>query len=717
MVNGFTAKRIGYPLVLKTSFKDNRTQQIATMKKIIIACFAILPTVLMAQIDRSKAPQPGPAPSIKIGQPATFALPNGLKVFVVQNTKLPRVTASLSLNTDGIVEGDKSGLTSMGGVLLRRGTSKMNKEELDEAIDQLGGDINTSAFSVTAFSLKKNFAKLFALMSDVVLRPSLPASELEKIRRQELSGLQAAKDNPNAIAQNVVNRLTYGKNHPYGDIETEQTISNVKVDDIKNFFSTYWKPNNAFLVFVGDITPAEAKTLTTQYFGTWKKGPVPEDTYPTPAPPAKTYIAVVDRPASVQSVITFAAPVQLKPGVPDVIPASVMNNILGAGSTSRLFMNLREKHGFTYGAYSNLRPDRLIGTFTASASVRNEKTDSAVGEFIHEFNRIRTEPLTDDEVSRMKNYLSGSFARSMENPSTIATFALNTAKYNLPANYYQNYLKNLSAVTVQNVQQVATKYVLPQQMHIVIVGNAKEIAKGLEKYGEVKYFNVYGEEAQAPTVKTVDASVTPESILQKAIAAYGGKDAIAAVKDVSMTGSASVQGMTIEVKQKQIIPSAFLQEVSMQGMVLEKKMLKDGQYSQSGQGGSKELSEKDKEEISEDAMLIPETYLLSQNGYSFSVKGVEPVEGKDAYAVEVSTPAGRKYTNYYDVASGLMVKKTTVQEGPQGSMPISTFMNDYKAFNGVQLPTKLVVDQGMMKFDIKFTDVKVNSGLKPEDIK
>lgn len=687
------------------------------MKKILIAFLAFLPTVLIAQIDRSKAPQPGPAPEIKIGQPATFTLPNGLKVFVVQNTKLPRVSATLSFNMDGIIEGDKAGLTSMGGELLRRGTTKMNKAQLDEAVDLLGGSLNASATSASASSLKRNFPKLFALMSDVVLRPSFPAAELEKIRKQSLSGLQAAKDNPNAIAQNVVNRLTYGKDHPYGDIETEETISNVKLEDIKNYFSTYWKPNNAFLVFVGDITPADAQKLATQYFGSWKKGTVPKDTYPTPQPPAKTYIAVVDRPSSVQSVITFAAPVPLKPGTPDVIPASVMNNILGAGSTSRLFMNLREKYGFTYGAYSNLNSDRLSGSFTASASVRNEKTDSAIGQFLHEFNRIRTENLTAEEVSRMKNFLSGSFARSLESPGTIASFALNIARYNLPADYYQNYLKALAATTPQNVQAVANKYVQPGNMHIVVVGNAKEVSKGLEKYGEVKYFNVYGQEVQAPTVKTADASVTPQSILQKAVDAYGGAAAIAAVKDLSMTGTASVQGMDITVTQKGVVPSAFTQEVGVQGMVLQKKTLKNGKYTLSAQGQEKEADAKEKEEINEEAAFVAETYMLNQKGYEFSLKGIEQVEGSDAYAIAIKSPAGRTFTNYYDVKSGLLVKKENVVETPQGSMTVSSILSNYKPFNGVLIPTRIVNDLGMMKFDITFNEIKVNSGLKAEDIK
>lgn len=687
------------------------------MKKAIILSLAFLPLTLLAQVDRSKAPQPAAAPQIKIGTPATFTLPNGLKVFVVQNTKLPRVSATLSFNQDGIVEGDKSGLTSMAGTLLRRGTATLTKAQLDEEIDFLGGNIGTSAFSASASSLKANFPKIMTLLSDVVLRPSLPANELEKIRKQNLSGLQAAKDDPNAISNNVLNRLMFGQGHPYGDIETEETLTNVKLEDVRNFFSTYWKPNNAFLIFVGDITPADALKLATSNFASWKRGDVPKPTYPVPQAPGKTYVALVDRPASVQSIITLAAPVELKPGAPDAIKASVMNNILGGGFSGRLFANLRERHGFTYGAYSSLSTDRLIGNFQAEASVRNEKTDSAIAEFLHEFARIRTEALTADEVARMKNYLSGSFARSLENPATIANFALNIAKYNLPADYYQNYLKNLAAVTPADVQAMAAKYVTPSNLHIVIVGNAKDVSKGLDKYGSVKYFDVYGREVQAPATKTVDATVTPQSILQKAVDAYGGAAAIAAVKDLQMMGKASVMGRDVTVTQKAIVPSAFLQEVSMGGMVLQKKMLKGGQYTSMAQGQSQPVADKDKEEMMEDATLFPEAYLLNQKGYTYTLKGIEGVEGKDAYVLAVKTPAGREFTNYYDVASGLLVKKSMVQESPMGSMTVSTGVMDYKTFNGVKLPTRIVNDLGQIKIDIKFDDVKVNSGLKVEDIK
>jgi predicted Zn-dependent peptidase len=470
------------------------------MKVSIIFFLIVLPFAMHAQlaIDRTKAPAPAPAPEIKVAEPASFVLPNGLKVFVVQNNKLPSVSATLTIDRDPVLEGGKAGMVSMAGELIRRGTEKMNKATLDEEIDFLGASINTSDKSISGASLKDNFSKLMALMADIALKPSFPADELEKIRKQELSGLEQAKDNPSTIAENVVNSLLYGKDHPYGELETEETVGKITVDDIKNYYNTYWKPNIAYLVFVGDIKPAEAKKLAVQYFGKWQKGDLPQANFTVPKAPAKRYIALVDRPASVQSVIRLVYPVALKPGSADDIPSSVMNNILGGGFSGRLFSNLREKHGFTYGAYSKLNADKLIGSFDASASVRNEKTDSAVGAFLEEFERIKKDTVNGEELTRMKNYLSGSFARSLERPATIANFALNVARYNLPGDYYQGYLKNLAAVNGTEVKSMADRYVQPDNLLIVIVGNAKEIVKGLDKYGEVKYVDIYGNAVAAP---------------------------------------------------------------------------------------------------------------------------------------------------------------------------------------------------------------------------
>lgn len=671
-----------------------------------------LPAALMAQVDRTKAPKPGPAPLIKVAEPATFTLANGLKVFVVQNNKLPRVSVTLTLDRDGVLEGDKAGVMSMGGELLRRGTTKMNKSTLDEEIDYLGGTINTSGLSMSASSLKNNFPKVFGLMADIALRPSFPADELEKIRRQELSALAQNKEDANVIATNVSNKLVYGSSHPYGEVETEETVKRVTVADVRNFYNTYWKPNIAYLIFVGDITTEEARRLAQANFGAWQRGTVPAAKYPTPAPPAKTYIAIVDRPSSVQSVIRIITPVELKPGTTGAIPGSVMNNLLGNGSSGRLYKNLREQHGFTYGAYSQLRSDRLIGNFMASASVRNEKTDSAIGQFLYEFNRMRDEMVPATDISRTKNEMSGSFARSLENPATIANFALNVARYNLPKDYYQNYLRNLSAVDAATVKAMADRFVMPGNLNIIIVGNAKQIAPGLEKYGEVRYFDVYGNPVAAPATKSVAAGVTAESILKKSIEAQGGEAALNAIRDVTVSGTAEVMGQKLTYRQVNIPGSGFLQSLGMGGMVIQSQVKRGNEYSFSARGQEVPVDDKMKEELDESTNVASEPYILS-HGYTIKLKGIEQVDGKDANAVEVTSPKGRVITNYYDVATGLKVKESKTDEG----MVASATIKEYRAVNGVKIPVKLLIEQGPTKITFEVTDLQVNTGVKVADLK
>jgi zinc protease len=687
------------------------------MKHIITSFLLLAAFISNAQeIDRTKAPQPLPPPVINIPDAANFTLANGLKVFVVRNTKLPKVSATLTIDKIAIAEGSKAGVGNLMGSLLRYGTTKADKVKLDEDIDFLGGAVQSSALSVYGSSLSSNFPKLFSLMADVALRPSFLPGNLEKIRKQTLSGLEAAKDEPQSISSNVANVLLYGKNHPYGEIETEKSVKSVTLADVKKFYTTYWKPNAAYLVFVGDITVEDARKLATQYFGAWPKGVVTAQTFPAVKAPAKTYIAIVDRPSSVQSVIDVTTPVDLKPGTPDAIPASVMNTVLGGGFSSRLVQNLREKHGFTYSAGSSLSANRLVGRFSASASVRNEKTDSAVAEFLSEIKRLKEERAPDEEVSSLKNYMSGGFARSLETPATIADFALNIARYGLPKDYYRNYLTNLSAVTPEKVQEEANKF-LSSGLIITIVGNAKEIAPGLEKYGEVKYFDIYGNPVPAPVFKKADVSITGEDILKKAISAYGGNAAIDAVKDLTITGKMTIMGQELDYVQKVIVPTGFLMQVQMQGMTAIQQRKKGSEYSVSQMGQEAPITDDVKAEMDAQAYFISENALLSQSGNTYTVKGIEQVNGKDAYVLAIITAKGAETTSLYDVASGL--KLADIREadaGPMGKIKVTVSYLDYKEFNGVKIPVKFVIDQGQMKPEVSITDVKINTGLKEADL-
>ncbi len=674
-------------------------------------------TILAQSIDRTKAPLPGKAPIIQVGNPVKYTLANGLQVFVVKNTKLPSVTATLALDIDGFAEGDKAGLADMAGQLLKRGTATKTKAVLDESVEYLGGTLNTSSQSASVSSLKNNFPQLMSLLAEVVLHPALNSDELEKVRKQTISGIESNKDEPNAISKNVMKKLVYGANHPFGEITTSKTVNNVKIEDVKKFFATYWKPNIAYLVFVGDIDPLTAKQIAEKNFGAWAKGNVPNTVFPKVTKPAKSYVAIVDRPASVQSVVSVATTVDLVQGTSSVIPSSVMNNILGGGFSGRLFANLREQHGFTYGAYSSLAPNRQVGMFEAESSVRNEKTDSAIQEILAEINKIRNEKVGENELARMKNYLSGGFARSLENPATIAGFAFNVARYKMPADYYQKYLTNLAAVDAQNVQDAAKKLLDPSSMHIVIVGNAKQIAKGLEKYGPVKYFDFEGNEVAAPVEAKADASLTPEILLQKVVSAIGGKDAIAGIKDLQLKGTASVMGQSLDMSQTYILPGNTVSTMSMGGMAIMKQAVVDGKYSVSQQGMEAPITDEIKEGLDEAAAIAPEALYLTK-GYQLKIVGAEKVEGKDAIDVEVTTPSGKKSHRFYDAKSYLLVKTAKSQEVPgRGMVTQQQFFNAYKTVNGIQLATEEIVDMGQMKINIKYTDIKANQGLKITDLK
>ncbi len=688
------------------------------MKKLIYSLLLCLPLVSMAQaIDRTKAPAPAKAPLIQVGNPVKYTLANGLQVFVVKNTKLPRVTASLALDLDGFAEGDKAGLADMAGQLLKRGTSTKSKAVLDEAVEYLGGSLSTSSQTATVSSLKNNFPQLMELMSEVVLHPAFSSDELEKVRKQTISGIESSKDNADAISNNVMKKLVYGANHAFGEITTEKTANSIKIEDVKKFFSTYWKPNIAYLVFVGDIEPLAAKALAEKNFGGWAKGVVPNTVFPKTVKPAQTYVAVVDRPASVQSVVAVATTVDLMQGAPNVISSNVMNNILGGGFSGRLFANLREKHGFTYGAYSSLSPNRQVGIFSAESSVRNEKTDSAVQEILREINIIRDEKVGDAELTRMKNYLSGGFARSLENPATIANFALNIARYKMPADYYQKYLANLSAVDAQKVQDAARSLLNPAQMHIVIVGNAKQIAKGLDKYGPVKFFDFDGNEVAAPTEAKTDASLTPEVLLEKVVTAVGGKNAIGAIKDLQLTGTASVMGQSLNMTQTIIAPGNLVSAMTMGGMALMKQSVVGGKYSVSQQGMEAPITDEIKEELDAAATLVPEQGYIAK-GYKLKIAGAEKVDGKDAIDVELTTPLGKVSHRYYDATTYLLVKTSKSQEVPgRGTVTQQQFYKTYKEVNGVKLPTEELIDMGQIKINVKYTDIKANQGLKVEDLK
>ncbi|MCO6499833.1 MAG: insulinase family protein [Vicingus serpentipes] len=696
------------------------------MKKIatLLIAVTIISGVFAQKLDRSKKPLAGPAPEIKLGDIKSFTLANGLKVFVVENHKLPKVSFSLSLDIDPILEGEMAGYISATGSLLGRATTTKTKEQLDEEIDFMGATLNTGSQWVYASSLKKHQDKLLTLMSDVIMNPVFKQEELDKIKKQTISGIVSAKDNPDAIAGNVRSVLLYGKDHPYGELSTEETVEKITLEKCKEYFTTYFKPNVAYLAVVGDITVEEAKPLMEKYFGAWKKGDVPVHEYKTPLAPQKTRVAVVHKEGATQSVVNITYPVDYKNNSTDVVKARIMNAILGGGSTARLFMNLREGHGFTYGAYSSLSSDQLVGNFNANAKVRNEVTDSSVTQFMVELNRIVNEKVTEKELQDVKNYLSGTFAYSLQNPQTIARFAINIEKYGLPKDHYSTYLQQISAVTVDDIQAMAKKYIQPNNAFVLVVGD-KSVAESLAQFSadkKVELLDIYGNEWKEP-LKPAPEGVTAKMVIDSSVKAkYGlplGKSLtkkLKPIKDLTVKMGASIQGQNIEIVRYQKSPNKFSQVMSMNTpngpMVIQKQSFNGVVGKASGMQGEKSLKGKELEEMKANSILFVDTK-YDELGFKFELLGIEPVEGKDAYKMVSTQPNGDTKTEWYDVATKLQVKSMQTQDdGKGGSIAVITTYADYKEVDGIQYAHTIKESFGPQSLDMKVISIEQNKGLE-----
>ena len=680
------------------------------MKKFALGILVMLLAtgITFAQVDRSKLPASGPAPEIKIGEAESFTLANGLKVFVVKNTKLPRVSFTLVFDRDPILEGDKAGLSTFIGDMMMGGTKNRTKDQLDQEIDFIGASLSASATSVSVSSLKKHQGKVLELMADVLFNPVFPAAELEKLKKQSLTGLATTKDDPQAISSRLSRAVLYGKNHPYGESQTEQTTKNITLDDVKAYYQTYFKPNIAYLAIVGDIDKAEAQKVVNQYFGAWKKGVVPTFTYPMPVRAAKQAVALVDRSSSVQSVIDVTQPVAMKIGDPDYISSRLLNQILGGGSASRLFMNLREDKGFTYGAYSSIEADKLVGNISASASVRSEVTDSAVYEFVYEIKNLVEKGVTQVELDKAKAELAGSFGRSLEQPGTVANFALNTARYNLPKDYYATYLKKLNSFTVADINATAKRLIEPDKFIITTVGNGSEIKEKLAQFGEVVEYDIMGEPAKQ---LVADANMTAEKVLENYLNAIGGADKVSAIKSAKISMDANVMGTPLTIAFVYDTQNGrYGQKLSIAGNVMQKTSLANGKGSMSVQGNTIEMAPAQLAEAQLNSYLFPEAVYKS-NGYTISLDGLKDVDGKPAYKVVIATASGAKLINYYAQDSGLKIKYENPASG-------DTYYGDYQATNGVLLPMSWTIKspQIPVPLEAKVTSLELNVPVTDADI-
>lgn len=693
------------------------------MKQLFIAFLLLTQLVSYAQIDRSKPPKSGPAPVLSIPDPAQFKLPNGLTVLVVENKKLPIVSASLTIDTGPIKEGAKAGVTSLMGAMLNEGTTTKSKDAFDEAVDRIGASVSLSASGGYASSLSRYFPQALALMADALRNPAFTQASFDKVKTQSITALQTGEKDPNTIASRAVNALSFGVNHPMGEYTTEASLKSITLNDVKAQYKKYITPSRAYLTFIGDITPATARTLAEKLFSTWKGATLTLPVLPKVANPVVTEIDIVDVPNAVQSIINVTNLVELPLSHPDYHAVLLANYILGGGSNSRLFMTLREKRGFTYGSYSGIKGSRFQTKFTASAAVRNEKTDSAVADIMNEIDLLRTTPVSTEELQNAKDLYNGSFAIQLENPATIAEFTTNILINKLPKDFYRNYLKNINAVTIADVQRVAQKYFNHANTRIVVTGRAAQIAEPLKSLGyPIKQFDKYAKpvDATAQTKTPVPAGVTAQTVVNQYVNAIGGEAKIKNVRSLLMEGTMEIQGQQLNVVMKEQAPNKEAMEMSMNGMTVMKEVF-DGNQGYAAQMGQKEPFKGERLEEKKNKKGIIEQVFYTSPDYKLELAGMEKVDGADAYKLVVTPAKGKPSTEWYNVKSGLLIKKESAEEAQGQTITQTVTYKDYKKVADLLLPHAMQMSvqtpMGAQEFTLQFKSIKVNEGVKDEDFK
>ena len=452
-------------------------------------------------MNRSKQPMPAQAPIINLGTPITHILPNGLTLLIVENHKLPQVSLRLSLDEPPTLERDKKGVYDLISLLAGSGSTSIPKDEFNEEIDYLAADISILPNGVSAQMLSKYFPRVLELIADAALHPNFEEEEMEREKARIIQSLRANENNAEAISKRVQQTLRFTTAHPYGEYITEKNVKALSLKDVHQYYHTHFVPNNAYLVITGDVDPAEVYRLVSRYFGEWQAVSTPQETLYVPENVPETQINLIDLPNAVQSEIRITNLIDLQMNDPDYFAMLIANSILGGDFGSYINMNLREEHGYTYGAFSTFKTDKWTkGNFSIKTKVGNAVTAPAIVEILKEVKRIQTTIVSEEKLAQAKAQYLGQFVLATERPQTIANYAINIKVRNLPEDFYKNYIAKINAVTKEDVQRVANSYFLLKNFRIIIVGKGSDIADELKNINfdgkkiPMKEFDSYGNE-------------------------------------------------------------------------------------------------------------------------------------------------------------------------------------------------------------------------------
>lgn len=674
------------------------------MKKLIIAVGLLAPTMLFGQLDRSIRPQAGPAPQINIEDSEVFTMDNGMTVILSENHKLPRVTFSLVMGAAPSAEGKLAGLAEIAGSLIMSGTENHTKDQLDQEIDYIGASLSADENSMYLSCLTKHMDKGLSLMQDVLIYANFPEDEVDRILKSNESALISAKADAGTMKNNAQAVANFPASHPYGEVMTEESLSAITRESIVQYFRSEFTPVGSYIVIVGDIDRTQAEAAVNKYFASWNGAQPHKAKMPEANQNTGNRVIFVNKNGAVQSVISVTFPMDITPSHPDYLKLKVLNGILGGGVFgNRLMQNLREDKAYTYGCRSSYNVTEYGSWFEAGGNFRNEVTDSSITEILYELERITEEYVTDEELAMTKASMAGGFARSLESPSTVAQFALAIIRYKLPKDYYQTYLKQLSAVTKEDLLLVAQKYLKPNKANIIVVGNEEILGKltQFDSDGKIEKMDAFGR----TMIDREKAGITAEELFKKHSEAVAmgtsGKKLTKKLKKIK-SQVVTTEMQVPQMPQAMVVTNAWAADgregmkMEIPGMMVVQKEYFDGTAggSMNMQEGASTLTADEIAARKKSQGLIPELN-YETSGMQYELLGIETRDGKKYYVVKLNDGESETY-DYYDVNTFYKVESTVIVENNGESREITRTFGKFTEHNGLMLADEVNLNIGGM---------------------
>ena len=661
------------------------------------------------KIDVTKKPEPLAGKEFVFPEYQESKLSNGIKVFIVEDHEQPTFAFRILIPGGSAYDGDKPGLAELTAEMLTKGAGKWSALEIAQKLDGVGATLDISAspdyFTIYGSCILKHIPTLMDVLSQVVLNPTFPKDEFEKLKKRVISAIKNEKARPLSVATALSKKVLYGENHPYGKRKTEETVEKITLEDVRAFFNKYFKPDYATLVVTGDIKEKEIIPVFNKALGNWKKGNLPPLIMAPPQPePLGVYF--VHRPASVQSSIVLATPT-VEITNPDYEALDVAASIMGSGFAGRLFRTLRETYSYTYTPFGYQTSSKFANRFACGAEVRNPVTDSAIDVIKEQLYLLATDPPSEDELNRIKKVKVGNYLMSFENAEFVASSIQSVYFYGKPISYLKDYPKIINQLTPYDIQKVAKKYMHPDKAYIVVVGNP-DVKGKLERFGKIFEYDLdlnpmTGEKAKLEPVK-----MSGEEIISKYLESRGGKDFLQSVKTIVSEGNAELQaqGQTLKGKILLKIKSPLKKyELFDFGMFQSEVWHNNDKSWAKVQSQVEELKFKEVDKNIFDIAIEKDIDLLTKN---FKVDVLGKQNGK--ILVKFTTPRGFESTVYFDEKTYLIDQIEGTEESPQGPIPVTSIFAKWDKVGNFLFPTKIKTTNPMFTIETEYT-IKINEEL------